>query len=429
MFSWRQKLFLIFLLALNLKIFSQIKEVSSVSFGPVNLGEARIPIQIDDFKILIKGDSSKISAKILPNSLQWVRLTDSNILTPRARVAVLIDLPSNSTHLRYSDQPILLQEKLSSQTSYTELYISLFQPDHIQVIHEGKNIAEIYLVQHRLSTAKNSHLIDYSCAPYHLEISGLDKEYISIGCRTHEINSGSITKPLVEVYWTSAHYTLLDGSSPPYLINFLDTNQASMKVINTLTGEIKKIQISAKLPHRLFRLTSQIGLGHYPFDAKFNSLSLKGKSGPSLLLKAKFAMIPTTYLQLFDLHVQNSTMFNNGGLYLNYELGRAMDNRLTVYTLFGFQSILYKFQNQDLYTQVFYPQGIELKYDHVFGIKNLSLYTGLFFSTSDKIEYTNLWVRFGEKIQVEFNYVDWEQENKGFRSFGASVNFPLLSLF
>jgi hypothetical protein len=117
-------------------------------------------------------------------------------------------------------------------------------------------------------------------------------------------------------------------------------------------------------------------------------------------------------------------------LYLGSDLGKFYDDRLVISSLIGFQTLTYQFDhNDDAFTQIIFPQGVELSMHHPFGLENSKFSLGGFLSPQSNITYQNFWARFGSKVFVEFNYINWAYGTREAAMYGLSVGFPILQAF
>ena len=86
-------------------------------------------------------------------------------------------------------------------------------------------------------------------------------------------------------------------------------------------------------------------------------------------------------------------------------------------------------RKDDSFTQMIFPQGIELAMHHPFGLENYKFSVGGFLSPQSNITYQNIWARFGSKIFVELNYINWAYGTRQASMYGISLGFPLLQAF
>jgi hypothetical protein len=403
------------------------KLLSAVSFGPVEIGESRIPINLNDFWILPIIESNIVQAKFVQESVQWIR-TKNNLLTPRARLRISVKSTATNMHIKYLNQTIILAKR--NDQLYTELYINLFSPGDID-IYQGDKKIETYTVEAKNKRKdQETQVIDYSCAKYGLEVVGLDNEYISLGCRLERLGKWSKSRPRLEVTWTATNFRLADGSPPPYVAFLHDSSPLELTLFNP-RGETRKMFIKTKLPKRLRRLKTAWGIGPYPFTAEQSGTKKDWKITPALFLYGKFEFTEdtTTSFKFFNGLLYNGTsLFNNAGLYFSYEIATALDHRISFSPLIGAQVLTFKFdQNFDTNTDLIYPQGLEVAYRHAFGIKNYSIVYGMFLPFSDNDKYNNVWLRWGKGYFWEVNYIGWESDGRKSSTYGLSIGLPLAS--
>ena len=418
-----------------------------VSFGRVDIGESRINLKARDFKIdLNLKKKANVKVKIIDKSIQWIRVEEV-LLTPRARVEIAIEGNAQDYHLNYSGQAILMQQ--SKLNAHTEFYVSLFDRSPIKIYHSGEHIGDISfhtktkkqknksLKKSMTEINRKTHLIDYSCSRNDIQIKGLDGEYISLGCRTHRIGKFGSERPMMEILWTSANYRLMDSSQPPYIAVFLDNYPIKLKVQNHL-GEIKEVEISARIPKRLHRLNTAYGFGPYAFhtsftenpDIKADKLEYKEDIAPAFMLYFNLKLSPMNSIRGFDAAVWKRSSFNNAGVYFASDVANILDGKLTITTLLGMQHLYFKFdKGYETINEPIFPQGIEFLYKHAFGIKNYIVSGGAFISPSETVDYQNIWIRWGKNYFWELNYIYWGKDQFDAGMYGLSIGLPFKGFF
>ncbi len=418
-----KKLLIISFILLGL---SASKPSYSLSFGPVNIGESRIPIELKDFKLRLKKfKKHRIKVKFIKESVQWVR-TEANLLTPRARVA--FSLPSNKFYLNYNGQSIILEKRKNKY--YSEIYIPLFNPGKITVYKENEKYSEV-VVRSNFKDQKNkpNKMIDYSCSRYNLNISGLEDDYISIGCHLEKVGKFGHEKPRLELTWSTTNYRLPNMSEPPYKIILSTSSKFSTQLIDD-EGNKRLITIEATLPKRLKRVKTALGFGPYLFRSVEREKGLHWDIAPAFMIYGKVDIRKKTSFRFFDAVVYNKSVFNNFGLYFAYEVANALDKRFELIPLLGLQTLTFKFENGDpSRTEIIYPQGFEAVWKHAFNKKNYTFVYGMFVDPSSKVDYKNLWVRYGKGYFWELNYIDWRKNGKLASMWGLSVGIPFMSFF
>lgn len=426
LFLVKHVLLITLLLLLPLTIYSQDGKRFSISFGPVDIGESRLPITLSDFSVIKNVKGHKIEASFVKNSVEWIR-NNNNLLTPRARLAITIFRSTPSMHIHYLGQSILFEEK--DNKLHTEIYVSLFNPGRVHVVSNGKRIGYIAFVAHPPKIKGKTQLIDYSCARYNLQLEGLEQEYISIGCHLSRTGDIMEEKPRLEVTWASTNFRLLDGSLPPYVTVFTGSNPAKIKVQDQ-HGKTRIITIKVSLPKRLKRLRTALGFGPYIFDAKLDSAERSPKVAPTFMIYANFYLSPLTSIRAFDALVWQDSIFNNFGLYFAYEVAEAFDQRVSIVPLLGIQGLTFKYNKRsEAHSQVIYPQGFEILIRHPFGLENYLAFYGMFLSTSSEYDYTNAWIRFGKRVFWELNWIEWGDSRRHTSMWGLSLGIPFMSFF
>jgi hypothetical protein len=399
-------------------------DLKNMAFGDLKKGQANVEITEDDFDIINPRLPFKIKTNLVNKSIQWVRLDDI-LLSPRARIEILAETEARHLSLRYRGQSILLQD-YNQNKSYTQFSIDLFQPDQVEVYHQGEKLGEIKILT-KQKGRKRSHLIDYSCSKFQLQIAGLENEFLTVGCK--EIIAGEFgsEKPMLQVYFALSDYKILDGSAPPYIVTLNNNATSTISVIND-DGVIKEFKVKATIPQRYKRLKFALGLGPYSYISQNKTTETDEGWPMAYMLYGKLDINPSTSIKLFDAFITKKTTFNNSGLYLSNDIAKLLDNRVTVNTLLGFQGLYFKAEGNDSAdNSMIFPQGIEVTYHHPFDLDNYQLVFGAFLSTASDLTYSNIWVRFGKRVFWELNYIDWGDANHYIRTYGLSVGFPLAS--
>ena len=414
--------FLAILLALGLN--AQVREVRAISLGPVQLGESRIPIDLNDFELKSSLKHPNLKVNWVEGSTQWVR-NEVNLLIPRARMAISYSSPSSSISFSYSGLSII--PEIKNNFYYTEIFVSLFDSEKIELYEDGKKIADLWTEGLPPKKQTKTNLIDYSCSPYNVQIEGIESEYLSAGCRLERIGIPGDEKPRLEITWSSTNLRLLSETPPPYVVVLSQSSSAAIQVKNR-QGKLLTLTFKASLPARLHRFRVGLGLGPYTFDIQ-EEQKRKNRLTLSPTLYSNLMLTPSSSLRFFDALVAASGTFNNFGSYFAYDLANLFDNRIQVVPLIGFQHLYFKYdKDSSPYNHLIYPQGFEVNYRHAFGLENYLLGYGMFLSTSSDYEYKNIWLRFGKRSFAEINYIEWGREKKSAKMWGLSFGFPLFQL-
>ena len=413
-------LYLIFILS-SFPLLAQRQKIDPITFGPVNLAEERIDMDLKSFKIKQVG-KYKVSAILIPNTVQWIRL-DKSLLVPRALMNVSFSAPpTHDFTWEYAHQKIIPLYNQSSKKYQARVFISLFESLPLE-LHEGKNVVSTLRIEP--APQKHSHLIDYSCAPYSIEVMGLKDDFLSIGCKIQRTGKFGQEKPYLEVLVTSASYRLKDLSEPPYLVAFHKTGEARLSMVNH-EGRVEDITIMAKLPEKLPRLKLAAGFGPYLLDSKNRFGDKRTEIAPTIMLYGNLALNESNSLRFFDSYSQNIAKFHNWGVYFAWDLAEFCDQRCLLTSLVGSQGVNYQYSSMETsQSEIIYPQGLEFVYKHPFGNLNYRFSYGMFASFSGLYDYTNIWLRYGKGFFWELNFIEWQRDDRKSSMLGLSVGFPI----
>jgi hypothetical protein len=394
------------------------------SLGEAQEAESRMPVTLSDFNLSIHGNT-KVTAHFLSDSVQWVRDSSAH-LVPRA--LLVIEIADEAAHwfLHHEGKAIIF-ESLPDRAR-VQIYINLFSPGAIVLKNAQDKGAEISVRALKMQGKKN-RLIDRSCTNFELQFEGAENDYLSLTCRLHRLGQWGDERPRLEILWSSPDLTLEDGTRPPFTAYLFDDSPAVTTVVDS-TGAKRKISISAKLPARLHRLKTAIGLGPYAFKTNSPLKEKKERVAPSFMLYGRLDITEGSSFRIFDALVANGPVFNNSGFYFAYELAQAFDGRLLITPLLGVQGLYFKNDKSERAThRAIYPQGFEILYRDPFNIPKSPLVYGMFLLSSNGERYQNLWLRWGKRYFWELNYITWEKSGYATEMWGVSVGIPFISLF
>lgn len=416
-----KKTFLSLWLGLSL-ICMDVTVAQTFNLGRFSIGESRIQVELEDF--LIHKQKESVIANWNSGSVQWIR-NENNLLIPRALLNIEVKETSDQLHFQYQEKTIIPVQTKDGVRS--DVYIDLFNPDTL-FIYKGKELLDKIIIEARpAKNARTKQLIDYSCAPYEIAIEGLDDEYLSLGCKMFKRGRFGNELPRLEVMMSSTNLRLQNDRKPPYTL-FLEDNSPVKLEMRDQSGNIRTLQMRAKLPPSLPRLKTAFGIGPYLYESRLGSDIQNSNYAPSFMLYAKFDLTDTASLKAFDALLYSKSFFNNSGLYFSYDLASAFDERVLINALLGFQGLHYRYRSGDQTVfRLIYPQGFEVIYKHAFK-ENYHLTYGMFLSTTDE-DYTNAWIRYGKGSFLEFNYIHWGHQQNEIKMWGLSVGIPFFSLF
>jgi hypothetical protein len=402
------------------------QEVPSISFGPVKVGENRIPLSSTDFEIQ-KDSSLKgiVAAKLIKDSLQWIRV-EKVLLSPRMKLAISVKKEAKNVTLEYEKKNILMQQV--KNRAYAQFWYNLFYPDDIAIYVDGKKIGKLRVVPVlKERKSKNIHLVDYSCASSNIQISGLEQEYYSVGCWFSRSGKIGKEKGTLQVFISTPNLKLQNGSLPPYRINMVHGHASKVNMVDG-QGNVREVTIKSDIPKRVHRFKTAIGFGPYLMTSQHGDKIETDRLTSPLFLYGKFDLKPNTSFRFFDAAIYQKSFFNNFGFYFAYDAGHALDGRFVITPLLGIQTISFDHRDtDDMYSEVIYPQGFEFAYRHAFGFKNFHMVYGMFISTKSSEDYKNVWLRWGKRTFWEVNFLSWRNGLRYSKSWGLSVGIPFLS--
>ena len=416
-----------FILCLTSLFFLSAHSSADQNFLPIpliNRDDKLLKITSKNFKII--NTTPNLNA-VFVGKIKWER-TEQNLLLPYLKIRLKTQ-NDEKAHLHYFYKGVTYLPQINGSEEFTDLDFSVFDTTRIEVFHEGTKVGEIGVSSFPDELINKTVLIDFSCSGYNLQISGFDGEFLSLGCEMRRESINGVVIPTLNVNWISSEYKTLDLHPGPYVISFSEGREARVLVLND-SGDRKEIHFKVNFPKRLHRLRMSAGFGPYVYKNSKNDQSQASEILPSMMVYGNYYLNNIHSLKFFEALVMKNSIFNHAGLYLGSELGKFYDDRLVISSLIGFQSLTYQFdRNNDAFTQIIFPQGVELTMHHPFGLEDSKFSLGGFLSPQSNITYQNFWARFGSKVFVEFNYINWVYGTREAAMYGLSVGFPILQAF
>ena len=161
--------------------------------------------------------------------LRWER-SRQNMLLPRIKLRLKNNKPDeHHLYFRYQNTTHLPQNLGGEE--FSDLDISLFDPDRIEVLQDDKKVGEVYLRTIAETGKRKNILMDYSCSGYNLKVYGFEGHFLTIGCELLRETQDGVVVPSLRVYWNSNEYRTLDNSQGPYQITFTQGRDARVRVM------------------------------------------------------------------------------------------------------------------------------------------------------------------------------------------------------
>lgn len=384
----------------------------------------RIELLESEIIPVINPRTVSFNASISPDSVEWVRAKG---VLPLPRVLVIVKSKLDAKRLSVSYQGVNYQfQQTKFENSEARFYASPYETSRANLKIDGKTSSRLgFYVKRR--KASEAHTIDYNCYKYGLEVKGMDGEHLSVGCSKTTHGSFGSEKALLQVHWIAPAWTSSLEGSEHNIATISGDNPVEINLVGA-KNKRRRMRISASSPDRNKRLFLAVGFGPYHYISKSNNETFDDEISFMYMLYSKFVLTEKHSVKLFDAFIQKESTFNNLGAYFSSDIAKIWDERLTFNTLIGFQDLLFETPEVKQH-KIIYPQGIEMIYDHAFGLKNYKLMLGGFIDLGASIDYNNVWIRFGKRVFWELNYLKWEEDESKAESFGLSVGIPLMSIF
>lgn len=397
------------------------------TLGQGSGGKSRIQLSSEQFDVIVSAAPLQVNARLVPKSINWARVNES-LLVPSALLEIDLPWDGGAIVAQYKNFAHIFQ--MDGGLARVRLEVDLFDTDPIELFNGEKMVATLKIRAKPAFPEKDHLQVDWSCSPFGLKVTGLDDQFVSVGCRFTQAYYAASQRPRLEVTLLAANFRLRDGVSLPYISQLSGSGALSRAVLKNDAGEEREIAIGASVPDRLHRLKLAYGFGPYYFDAEKESAIMNRRLSPSLMLYGNFGLNEKESIRFFEAVVFNGSVFSNFGVYYAYVAANKFDNRVKLVTLLGAQELSFHFNDSpDWFHDIFFPQGVEIVYSHAFGLENYHMIFGVFLSPVSDRSYQNVWLRFGRKYFWEINYINWGYKDQGARMWGLSLGVPLAKLF
>jgi hypothetical protein len=383
-----------------------------------------------------KGRPTAGEARILVDSLQWVRVSEVLVL-PRARLR--ITLPANvigSVTSGGYGQALAAE----ANRSVAEVPVALLSGDAyaVRVDWTDGKVSHFDRIRIRFRPGLANHarvLRDTTCSPFQLAPIAvqLTDAWAYLGCRLVQVQgpAGRTAALEVLVYWDGANDGLALGQVPlpPRLPSVWGLTLRSRPGHVTLTHAKDRIELAYRLPERVHLGTIGLGIGPYGYRFEAPQGSSSGVV-PLITLYGSYFITEETRIVAFDATPVARRTYTDFGIYLNNESFRSLDRRLAFNLMLGAHVLVFGRPGGNVF-QLGAPQGVELVFRDAFA-RNANLAAGAFIypPIQGKLYY-NAWLRWGSPaIFGEINYLEWQEkfgdDRVYSRSLGLSIGFPFL---
>lgn len=395
----------------------------------VLVGEDHPAPDLADFPVTLEGEAPGLSARWVEGPVRWLRAPDG-LPVPRGRLRVSVAVEPERAVLLWRGRAAALQRDGAGASS-AELFVPLLEGGAAVLELDGKPAAKIRVGARPRAGA--AHAIDHTCSPWNLKVSGLDDAYLAASCRMIAVGRVGSEEPSLEVRWAAAGVTLPGGASPPMTAQLLDGRPARATVFGP-DGAKRVVELTASVAPRLRRMRLAWGAG--PYGLSSSGPSGNGAAGAAMLygnfrLRYEDSLSVRAFEAAVGRDPAHAAFFNNLGLYFAYDAARVVDQRFRLTVLLGAQAVTFAPRGlaRSSYGELIAPQGFEVSYVDAFGLRNKTLSGGLFLQPGTSKHYQNLWVRFGDGLFGELNYLSWRAGDRYAKMWGLSVGAPLAQFF
>lgn len=387
----------------------------------VKSDESKFPIPLNEFSIdteWLNNYSAPLLVSVSPGSLAWKKFDDGNKL-PQLILSITID-EKDFIHFKYQNKIYIPEQK---QHKHLLISTDVFSLETVKIIKDGKVVGKIK-VSPDPQYFKNRYVyLDHSCTPYNVHLNTSHDRFTSLSCHFYPSPK---RKGVLDVNYLPAESRINDISDPPYKIQLTGEGVSKISLHHPTTNFTTTIQ--AKIPDYVPKMKTALGFGPYYLKTSENTVSTEDTLSAAYMIYGKYDLSPTTSLRFFDALLNSGAFFNNAGGYFAYEVGSTQDKRISIVPLLGFQAISFRVEKDaKTFHQTIFPQGGEIIYKHAFGFKNYHLVYGMFVQSSSRLNYKNIWIRYGKKMFWELNWIDWRTSNAEATMWGVSVGLPFLS--
>jgi hypothetical protein len=385
-------------------------------------------IRSQDFEIYFSKGSAfaDVTFEIIPDSLEWVRVSSTWVL-PRIKVrAKIIDSKKIKSASVFSAHRKIFLEKQS-----VSFWIPALQGVEHRVSVEGaaESISEKHFkIRYSPESMSAKHFeVDASCSmtPIHVQAMSSPRGWTYVGCRS--VYGSGLKKPYREFeihVWSES----TEGVSERRIF-VLNPHENILEA----TLPAHDIKVSYRLGERIPLAFMGAGLGGYNF--RYDSETTSAETwAPVLTTYASYFVSDANRIVFFASGVLNRLGFVDMGLYLKTESAVFLDDRVRLYLLIGAQALAIPVAGSGRVWVPSAPQGVEFIFSDFFQ-RNDYLMAGAFIypSIAGK-SYSNVYLRWARpQYFIEFNYIRIEENLRHQRvvtsQSGISLGKSLLGFF
>lgn len=365
------------------------------------------------------------TARLLPGSLQWVRV-DELLVVPRALLEVSAPGLEGSVRSGGIIQP------LSGGKARVLVALVSGEENPIEIRTPGKTGT----LKIRFAPREQGHRIylDTSCSRTRLAVDSSAfpaDAWAYIGCRsTRNYGEGVVRSDLdLLVFADNLGPVRIGGAEAPAA----DPGRWNLRLTSlsreaTLEGARGALKLSAQVPEQANRAFLGAGVGPYKYEFEKGTTKVD-TTVPLATLYSAYVLTSTNRVVFFAALAAHKHLYADAGLYFQFESFRAFDRRISLNLLLGGHGFSYTL-NGTRTTRLNFPQGFELFFFDILGRGKNASFGGFVQPPIDDKSYYNMWLRWGPTSWfLEANYISVAEPGSTIKSYGLSVGFPLVSFW
>jgi hypothetical protein len=417
---------------------SLVSEVLSESL-PTAFAPGELDVQ--NFGIVWSGQVLPgVKASLVSGSLQWVRVLEVVVL-PRARMVIQFE---NIEAGQVLNAGFVQTIDVRRGRGLVELPIALISGEKNPIRVTIKRGGQLYQSEFRIQLKPSPQplkprvFVDSSCSPYHFTLKSkgnFQNDWGYVGCRRVRVRGENYRTTSLEVYlyWDHGGQTIDVGGvpTPSDLGSLWKLRLRPEPGHFTVRAGNHELKMEYRLGKKINYNGISMGLGPYAFSFRGNGEDVSNFVAMPTLYASHF-ISDTMRIVEFGAVTLDSHLYSDLGLYLHFEQFRFLDQRVAINLLLGGHALGFRSKGQ-YYWITALPQGFEIVFTDAF-VPGKNLVMGAFvYPPISGNAYYNGWVRWGNQVFVEANYIAWEAAPNDIpfqsSSLGLSFGFPLFKFW
>lgn len=384
------------------------------------------PFGAEDYSLDWAQQPKGAEARLVPGSLQWVRVDDL-LVAPRGLLEVSAPGLQGTLSAGGLTQPLvdgkarLLVPLLSGEGNGIELRTTA-----------GASALRVRFAPRPALAAQTKIYFDTSCSRARVKLAEASlppDAWVYVGCRNVRNHGEGTVRNDLDLLLLADNLGALKASgaeAPPADVarwNFRLTSHTRRLELSSPRGGLT---LEASVPEKANRAFLGAGIGPYAY--KFEKGATKVDTTVALpTIYSAYTLTSSHRVVFFAAIAAHKHLYSDAGLYFQFESFRAFDRRISLNLLLGGHGYSYTFDGKR-HTQLNFPQGFEFFFFDVLGRGKNASFGGFVQPPIDDKSYYNMWLRWGPSSWfLEANYIGVSEPGISIRTYGLSVGFPIVS--